>query len=241
MIHRLLADTQLQEVRLDLPHRAETLYVWGEVSPLALAVSAKPEAYLTHYTAMSLHELTEQVPKTIYVNVEQRPHFPNPDSLTQESIDRAFRNAQRTTTNFVEHEGHRLMFVNGRFTRQLGVIDHRLTTGETVRVTDIERTLIDIAVRPAYSGGVAEVGRAYATGLPRIDIARLAEYLAKMEFVYPYEQVIGYYLERTGVKPDELELFRREPFRFDFYLAHGMRARDTEKVERWRLIVPKGF
>ncbi len=240
-IKYLTDNVNLHTARFELPHRPETVYSWGRLSVQELAVAAKPGAYLTHYSAMSIHELTEQVPKTIYVNVEQRPHYPDPDSLTQESIDRAFRNPQRMTTNIAEHEGHRLVFVNGRFTGQLGVIDHTLATGETVRVTDLERTLIDIAVRPAYSGGVAEVARAYAGALARMDVSRLAEYLKKMAFVYPYEQVVGYYLERAGAKPVDLAPFRKEPFRFDFYLAHGMRPRDTELVERWRLFVPKGF
>lgn len=55
----LLERTKLRCVRLKLPHRPETLYTWGDVSPFLLATAAKPGAYLCHYTAMRLHELTD--------------------------------------------------------------------------------------------------------------------------------------------------------------------------------------
>ena len=38
-----------------------------------ILVNLRPKCYFTHYTAMYFHELTEQIPKVIYVNVEQTP------------------------------------------------------------------------------------------------------------------------------------------------------------------------
>src|SRR5580700_7284460 len=48
-------------------------YAWGEVSAYQVALSVKPRSYLSHGTAISLHGLTDQIPKTIYVNQEQSP------------------------------------------------------------------------------------------------------------------------------------------------------------------------
>lgn len=225
--------------RLALPHRPESLYTIEDVPVSVLALAAKPRSYLTHASAMGLLELTEQVSKTIYINVEQRPQVSFPDSLTQESIDRAFRNQQRRTTNFTEHDGFRLMYINGRHTGGLGVVSRRLDSGDDVRVTDLDRTLIDIAIRPAYSGGVAEVLEAYRRGLGRTTISSVASMLEAMKLVYPYEQAIGFYLQRAGAADSELAPFRRKPMRFDFYLAHAMR--ETQYVPEWRLHVPKGL
>src|SRR5713101_1649798 len=38
-------------------------YVWGEVSAYQIALSVKPRTYLSHGTAVSLHGLTDQIPK----------------------------------------------------------------------------------------------------------------------------------------------------------------------------------
>ena len=46
-------------------------------------------------------------------------------------------------------------------TNALGVIEIQGSEDETLKVTGIERTLIDIAVRPVYAGGVFEVLKAY--------------------------------------------------------------------------------
>lgn len=61
-------------------------------------------------------------------------------------------------------------------------------------MTKLERTLIDIAVRPNYAGGVHHVLEAYAAAKSRVSVNVLLATLQKMEYVYPYHQVIGFYI-----------------------------------------------
>src|ERR1022692_48134 len=55
-IEYLVAETRLKEVRLtaqNYPDARETVrYLWGDVTPYALALSLKPNAYLCHATAV---------------------------------------------------------------------------------------------------------------------------------------------------------------------------------------------
>ncbi len=203
----------LNRVQLPLPHRKETLYLVGDVPLFVVALAAKAGSYLSHYTAMGLHELTTQVSKTIYVNVDAAAAQPsNPGSLTQKSIDRAFRNQQRRTTNFAEYEGHRLMYLNGRFTDRMGVTDRKLDSGDTIQFTDLERTLIDIAIRPAYSGGVAEVAAAYRSGCTSrlsVQATRFASDLT-CTLCIPMSRPSGSHLQRVGVKESELSAVATE-------------------------------
>jgi hypothetical protein len=236
----LLENTQMRRVKLKFPYRPETLFVWGEATPFALACASKPGAYLSHYTAMHIHALTDQVPETIYANQEQRP-IPSPAfPPTQESIDRAFRNSQRMTTNICDLGRYRLCVLNGKHTGRLGVDETKDESGQSVSVTGLERTLIDITVRPAYAGGVSEVLEAFRRAGPKISVNKLAATLKKMDFVYPYEQAIGFYLDRSGVhKSSHLELFRRQPFEFDFYLTYAMKQ--AEYSPSWRIHFPAGL
>src|SRR5580692_6282313 len=71
-----------------------TRYAWGKASPYQVALSIKPRSYISHGTAVSLHGLTDQIPKTIYVNQEQSPKPAPKGELTQGAIDRAFSNQQ---------------------------------------------------------------------------------------------------------------------------------------------------
>ncbi len=99
-----------------------------------------------------------------------------------------------------------------------------------LRFTNLERTLIDATVRPVYAGGVFEVRKAYELAKEKVSVNRLAALLQKLDYIYPYHQAIGFYLERAGYKVGLVSLLRRFPMEFDFYLAHDMGQ--TEYVQR---------
>jgi predicted transcriptional regulator of viral defense system len=110
---------------------------------------------------MYLNGLSEQEPDIIYVNHEQPKHKANADELVQENIDRSFRNAVRVSHNIAMYQGTRICLLNGMYTGQFGVTSIVGRQNENLRFTGIARTLIDIAVRPVYSGGIENVLRAY--------------------------------------------------------------------------------
>ena len=91
---------------------------------LDLVQSLSDEGYFTHFTAIYLNNLTEQTPKTIYFNVEQRASG-GTGQLTQEALNRAFKAEPRLSSNVVEYKGTRIVKVNGRNTDQLGVLAKR--------------------------------------------------------------------------------------------------------------------
>jgi len=237
----LAENGKLERLDFPFPYRREHRYVWGKVPLLEVLLTLKKDSYFTHYTAVRMHGLTEQVPKIIYLNHEQRPHHPT-HNLEQSRIDIAYRNKPRVSQNIIPFGNVRICLVNGMYTNQLGVISEKVNYDEesaTVRITNIERTLIDIAVRPIYAGGISEVLKAYELAKDRVSVNRLAATLEKLGYVYPFHQTIGFYLERAGYKASSLELLSRFPMQFDFYLTHQMHEREYNK--RWRLFIPKGF
>lgn len=244
----LLKSGNMRRLEFKFPTRPETLYVRGDVPQMEMLLSLKANSYYSHYTAMRLHGLTEQVPKVIYISHERAaPSAPGAPAaaatLTQAAIDEAFKRPVRMSNNAVDFEGRRIMLLNSAFTDALGVIDQATTQDSkdsaTVRVTNLERTLIDAAVRPAYSGGVFEVAKAFELSKDTLSVNALGAMLTRLGFIYPYHQVIGFYLERAGYRASLLDLLRRFPMPFDFYLTHEMAATRYEKG--WRLHVPKGF
>ena len=241
-IRFLIESSKLKRFDFPFPSRSETRYVWGDVPLLEVLLTLKKDAYFSHYTAVRMHGLTEQVPKTIYLNHEQRPQPQNPH-LEQGRITAAFSRRPRVSQNAIDFGDVRICMVNGMHTSQLGVVNEEVSydsdTKVSVRLTNIERTLIDIAVRPTYSGGVFEVLKAFRLAQDQVSVNALVAILQKIKYVYPYHQAIGYYLERAGYKPRHLDLLRGLPMDYDFYLAHEMG--ETEYIQDWRLFVPKGF
>ncbi len=232
--------TKLKRAVFKFPNRTETRYTWGEVPFYELLMSIKADAYFSHYSAMYLNELTDQVPKTMYLNDEQSPKPAPVGQLVQERIDGAFRRPQRASSNRTKFGGYTICLLNGKNTGQLGVIEATGPDDAVVRVAGPERTLIDVAVRPNYAGGVFEVLEAYRRAHDMISANRLSAFLKQLSYVYPYRQAIGFYLDRAGHYNDsQIALFRKTPFEVDFYLAHGMK--DVDYCEEWRLFVPKGL
>lgn len=245
----LMKSRKLYRIELPFPHRKETRYTWGRVPLETVLLTLKPGCHFSHFTAAQLHELTDQDPRVLYLNHEQRPKPTSDMGLSQERIDLAFRRKPRKTRNVAMVKGGgkratRVCLLNGKHTGYLGVAgrDVRLSDEKAVslRLTDVERTLIDIAVRPFYSGGVGEVLRAYRRANSRASVNRLAGMLRKLGHVYPYHQAIGFYLEASGYEPKAIDLFYRGfDYEFDFYLDYGMK--ETEYVQRWRIHVPRGL
>jgi hypothetical protein len=110
---------------------------------------------------------------------------------------------------------------------------------ETLDATKLERTLIDIAVRPAYAGGVYQVLNAYRTAKGRMSVSVVLATLKKLDYLYPYHQVIGFYMEKAGYEEQRYERLLKVGLKYDFYLAHDIR--ESEYNAKWRLFAPKGF
>ena len=239
-IEFLIKHGSLKRARFEFPSRTETRYAWRDVPFYELVGTIKPGAYFSHYTAMYFHELTGQIPKTVYLNFEQSPKPAFPGTLTQEKIDASFRRPPRVTSNRTQFRGYNMFLLNGKNTSQLGVTDMIGPEDAKVRATSVERTLIDIVVRPTYAGGVFEVLEAYRLAGERLSVNRLAAFLQKLTYVYPYQQAIGFYLDRSGAyTPSQMDLLRKAPFEVDFYLCNAMKETDYSK--EWRLFFPKGF
>jgi len=201
-----------------------------------LIMGLHPNGYFSHYSSMSIHQLTLQMPKSYYLNIEHTKDILS-QSLTQDAIDSAFSQPQRKGNNYFTFKTKKIFVINGKKTNRLGVVTRNSNT-ESYAYTDLERTLIDIAIRPAYSGGVFEVLAAYQTAKKQVDPKKLESYLTQLNFIYPYHQVIGFYLEKAGYGTKVLKLFEKEtPFKF--YLTYHIRSKEFSA--KWNLFYPKGI
>ncbi len=216
-----------------------TRYSWGKMSPQELALCIKPRAYLCHGTALTLHGLATLNTNKIYVNVEQSIKRSSERSLTQDAINRAFSTKQRQSNLIYTYDKISVIMIAGKNTNRLGVEQRAGSGSELIQVTDLERTLIDITVRPAYADGIPQVYNAYRAAKDRVSVDRLLEILKKLDYVYPYHQSIGFLMQETGYPEKSCAKLRALGLNHDFYLAHAMQ--EPEYSKHWRLFYPKNL
>jgi hypothetical protein len=226
----------LREIRfLSKYSRPPIRYVREGFSPYELAISLNKHGYLSHRTAAFLHRLIATDEDMIYVNKEQSPK-PRGGGLTQESLNRAFSAKQRCTEYILRYKSFKIALLSGKYTRRLGVEAIQGQQGELVEVTSMERTLIDITVRPIYAGGVNEVLRSYVAAKGRVSPSKIVDLLKQLNYVYPYNQAIGFYMERAGYEETAWSQLKQDKLRYDFFLAHAMKKKIYDP--HWQIYYP---
>lgn len=234
----LIQERVLEQAVLNFPYRHFLRYIKPECLNIDLAASLLSGAYLSHFSAVHVHDLSEQLPRTVYINIEQGMKGPSSE-LAQRRIDLAFSRPWRISNNVARFRDATFYLLNGKYTGNLGVIPARSSSGQIISVTDIERTLIDITVRPVYAGGVFEVLKAYKAALPRLELNRLINYLKQLDYTYPYHQAVGFFLERAGFSSERTRGLKEMGLEFDFYLTHEIKKKEYSK--EWKLYYPSGF
>ncbi len=152
----------------------------------------------------------------------------------------ALKNPVRVTKSHAQYDDMTIWLLNGMYTDSYGVLERKNDRGKSIRLTNVERTLIDISVRPVHAGGVDKVLRAYQLAKDKVSVEQLAETLRVLNFTYPYHQVVGFYLEKAGgYMVSQIELFTQFDQEYDFYLTHDMG--ETFYSEKWRLYYPNNL
>lgn len=208
-------------------------YLVGEVSFLQFASSFYKGSYLSHGTALHLHGLATLGPT--FVNHEQSPKN-STSRLTQSGLDRAFRSQQRQSSYVFRYGSRTITFLNGKNTERAGVMEMRGPNNEPLMVTSLERTLIDVIVRPQYAGGIRKVIRAFEKAKDHVSVPQIAALLAKMKFTYPYHQALGFVLQKVGMSEESLDPLKDRKIRFRFYLDYGMKAPAFDPS--WKIYYP---
>jgi hypothetical protein len=235
----LIEESRLHKIAFQTP-RTETLYVWDSIDKYTLLSTLRPNGYYSHFTAMHLHGLIDYEPESIFFNNEQSARLVG-GNLEQSRIDNAFKKKQRITTAQTNYKGKVYLLLNGKQTGNYGVTQMMTPSNIEVPVTNLERTLIDITVRPAYAGGVTSVIQAYRYVQSNVSIFELSKALRSLNYIYPYHQCIGFYMDMAGnYDDDDIKQFLNfKPFEYDFYLDYAIE--NPVYSQKWRLYYPENL
>ena len=137
-----------------VPFEAGPARNWTE-SALVIAPHLIQPAAIAYWSALFYWNMTEQVPRTVFVQSTRRKHWRRKEVL-----------------------GVPFRFVTVVESKFFGVAKRTLN-GQPIYVTDREKTLLDAADRPDLSGGIGQLAQALRTSCADVNWQRLDEYLVR--------------------------------------------------------------
>jgi predicted transcriptional regulator of viral defense system len=161
-----------------------TVYL-GNPYVLAREIIYPWDYYLSHGSAMDIHHMSTQPQLAVTVSTPavRRPLWVH---------------------------GTEYRFVRWRPDKDFGVESLWVTKQDSVKVSNLERTVIDGLERPRYCGGVAEVAQGMWRRQTDIDLARLSAYAIQLGVAAVCKR-LGFVLELLGLgDPTVIEPLREQ-------------------------------
>lgn len=186
-----------------------------------IAMALVQPASVSHWSAMSHHGLTDQVPRRVFVLTTARsvPRIRGKKTLQDDSG----YPVGGTIYQFVQVKPERFFGVE-----QVWVTEARIA------ITDPERTLLDGLMAPQYCGDFAEVLHAFELRAAKLDVERIIGYALKLGAATAKR--LGWILERQGIASDRLEPLRAVPIK-GYRVLDSSSPRHGPYEARWMIQV----
>jgi len=170
-------------VYLIVPLEAGPQGRWSE-DPLAIAAQIAPKGAIGYWTALHYWGMTEQIPRTTFVQITRRRSQPRVTIL-----------------------GMRFQFIMVVDRKFFGEVQ-QTSDGLPFRITDREKSIVDACDRPDLSGGALQIAQALQS-VETIDWRKLDAYLMRMDSGAIYKR-LGYLVDSLELPiPDREERLNR--------------------------------
>lgn len=190
----------------ELGHERDYL---GNPYLVAREIVGGPDYYISHASAMDIHQMVTQPQLVVYTTTIQaiRPRF---------VLGTEFR------------------FVRCKRGNIFGTIDHWVTKTGKARVSDLERTIIDGLKQSEYCGGFSEVAKGFWMRKDDIDPEKLLEYALRLDIGAVYRR-LGYLLELFKLdSPEEIKALRQKLTQ-SYAILDPILPNEGKFTARWRL------
>jgi predicted transcriptional regulator of viral defense system len=177
---RLVDDGWLERIErglyLIVPLEAGPGHKWTE-DPRVMASQLAPDGSLAYWTALHYWGMTEQMPRTVFVQTRKRKH------------------SSRVAVLNIRYE---FIFITSR---KFFGLAQQWTDGLTFRITDREKTIVDALDRPDLCGGLPAVANAIAR-TDELNWSKTNEYLSRFASGAIYKR-LGYLVQTLGIAPED--------------------------------------
>ena len=130
--------------------------------------------------------------------------------------------------------GGNFKFITSRKEHFFGMINHWVTKQEQVRISDLEKTIIDSLCRPENCGGITEAAKGIWMRRQDVNLDRLIEYALKMNIGAVIRR-LGYLLELYAICSPELLETLRSHLTETYSRIDPILPPEGKFIRKWRL------
>lgn len=170
------------------------------ISPLhefQIAMALVEPAAISHWSALSYHHLTEQVPRRTFVLTTAK-------SLPRRRGIKAQANAGYSVSNIT------YQFIKIKHEFFFGIQEVWLNESK-IKITDPERTILDCLISPEYCGGFSEILHILEQHFNKLNLNKMIDYAIRLDTATIKR--LGWILEHHGVATSRLEPLQRAPIK----------------------------
>lgn len=179
---------------------------------VAREIVNSPDYYISHYSAMDIHNMLTHPLTKVFVSTPKQEY-------------KKQRVVGNTTFEFIYTSAKSVWGINNIW----------VTKSEQVRVSDIERTIIDCLYRTKYAGGIVELVKGLWMQKEKIDFDKLLNYAFKFNKIVVMKR-LGYILENIDLKDDNYLNKLRVKINDKYYVLDPLLSTKRTYKNSWKLI-----
>lgn len=198
----------------------------SEIHPFALAAALGQPCAISHWSALSYHGMTTQIPTMVQASTPRAIVTPEMRSGS------AYRPRGRAVWRALDMEFEFITIQPAHF---FGLQYEWVTQWQRVAITDRERTLLDIVAHPQVFGGMGASIEILDANWQTANGAQLVNYALQYGVSATIKR-LGFLLESFGVPDDLLQPLQAHPVR-SYALLDPAGPSTGQSVGRWRIRV----
>jgi len=209
---------EYQQNQLDIELNGDFLSVFAYDSGVdedQMLLGFKKNSFFSMSTALNKQGFSDFRNKFIFISQELsvKNLGGSTSGLTQDAIDQAFKKDYRRTSVIGKYKDKHIVFLSPKNTHGFEVI----TTNSSIRTSSINRSFVEMVVNVQYFVDSLAVINVFKPLKDSLQIDVIYKVLKEFNYIYPYYQSVGYYLEKIGFNRKQLQKFKNEVKGLRFY------------------------
>lgn len=171
------------------------------------------KSFFSMSTALNIQNLTNARNDLVFVSKERATRLEfDLKTIKQESIDNAFSKKPRRTTAHDKIKDYSIVILQSNNTNEYEVIDYN-----GYRVSSVNRVFVEAISNIQYFKNPDFLIKTFKEIKEELNVKDIYDVITNFDFIYPYYQLAGFYLEKIGFKKDELVSFYNKKSNLNFY------------------------